>query len=38
MDGVTGQTFTARVPQVERPVLVQFRSTWCHPCRMATPS
>ena len=37
VDSVTEQTFTARVLQAERPVLVQFWATWCHPCRMVTP-
>ncbi|MFF3391010.1 thioredoxin [Streptomyces sp. NPDC002669] len=37
MDSVTEQTFTARVLRAERPVLVQFWATWCHPCRMVTP-
>jgi len=37
VDSVTEQTSTARVLQAERPVLVQFWATWCHPCRMGTP-
>ncbi|MER5371418.1 thioredoxin domain-containing protein, partial [Streptomyces sp. NPDC002722] len=37
VDSVTEQTYTARVLQAERPVLVQFWATWCHPCRMVTP-
>ncbi|MEU4546804.1 thioredoxin family protein [Nonomuraea dietziae] len=37
VDSVTEQTFTERVIQAERPVLIQFWATWCHPCRMVTP-
>ncbi|MYU24278.1 thioredoxin [Streptomyces sp. SID8352] len=37
VDSITEQTFAERVLQTERPVLVQFWATWCHPCRMVTP-
>ncbi|MEU3218542.1 thioredoxin [Streptomyces sp. NPDC006971] len=37
VDSVTEQTFTERVLQAERPVLIQFWATWCHPCRMVSP-
>ncbi|MER6949173.1 thioredoxin family protein [Nonomuraea sp. NPDC000554] len=37
VDSITEQTFAERVLQAERPVLIQFWATWCHPCRMVTP-
>ncbi|NBE96914.1 thiol reductase thioredoxin [Nonomuraea sp. KC401] len=37
MDSVTEETFAERVLRSERPVLFQFWTTWCHPCRMVTP-
>ncbi|WP_433356495.1 thioredoxin family protein [Microtetraspora malaysiensis] len=37
VDSITEETFSARVLQAERPVLIQFWALWCRPCRMVTP-